>query len=52
MPFPVQLIALTGCGKESDLKLAVEAGFDLHRTKPVDLADLMAAIAVDAVKPA
>ncbi len=44
---PLRLIALTGWGQESDLKRAREAGFDLHRTKPVDLADLMAAIAAE-----
>lgn len=34
------LIALTGYGQESDRQLALEAGFDGHLTKPVDLAAL------------
>jgi len=42
---PLRLIALTGWGQEHDLTSARAAGFDEHRTKPVDLADLMAAIA-------
>jgi DNA-binding response OmpR family regulator len=44
---PLRLIALTGWGQESDLKQAREAGFDMHRTKPVNLAELMAVIAAD-----
>jgi CheY-like chemotaxis protein len=32
----VVLIALTGWGQEADKKQAMEAGFDLHLTKPVD----------------
>jgi PAS domain S-box-containing protein len=31
------LVALTGYGRESDLQLAKEAGFDAHLIKPVDL---------------
>jgi signal transduction histidine kinase/CheY-like chemotaxis protein len=31
------LIALTGYGQPEDRRLALEAGFDLHFTKPVDL---------------
>jgi signal transduction histidine kinase len=30
------LIALTGYGTEADRKMALEAGFDLHLTKPLD----------------
>jgi two-component system, chemotaxis family, CheB/CheR fusion protein len=30
------LVAITGYGREEDLKAAREAGFDLHLTKPVD----------------
>lgn len=30
------LVALTGWGQEEDRKRAVEAGFDIHMTKPVD----------------
>jgi PAS domain S-box-containing protein len=47
----IKLIALTGWGQESDLRKATEAGFDVHRTKPVNLADLMAEIAAAAVQP-
>jgi signal transduction histidine kinase/ActR/RegA family two-component response regulator len=31
------LVALTGWGKEEDRRKALEAGFDVHLTKPVDL---------------
>lgn len=31
------LIALTGYGQDEDRRLALEAGFDAHLTKPVDL---------------
>jgi CheY-like chemotaxis protein len=34
------LIAATGYGQEEDLRLAVEAGFDHHLTKPVNFARL------------
>jgi CheY-like chemotaxis protein len=33
----IQLIALTGWGQDSDRRRALEAGFDHHLTKPVDL---------------
>jgi PAS domain S-box-containing protein len=33
---PITLVALTGWGQESDRRLAMEAGFDYHLTKPVD----------------
>jgi len=35
-----KLIALTGFGQESDRMLALEAGFDEHLVKPIDLARL------------
>jgi CheY-like chemotaxis protein len=38
--YGVLLIALTGYGRDEDLRLAKEAGFDQHMTKPVDLAVL------------
>jgi two-component system CheB/CheR fusion protein len=41
---PDLLIALTGYGQEKDVALAMEAGFDLHLTKPVDLEELVAII--------
>jgi CheY-like chemotaxis protein len=33
----MQLIALTGWGQDTDRQRALEAGFDFHLTKPVDL---------------
>jgi PAS domain S-box-containing protein len=33
---PTLLVALTGWGSEEDKKRSIEAGFDLHLTKPVD----------------
>jgi CheY-like chemotaxis protein len=36
----VRLIAVTGYGQESDRRRALEAGFDEHLVKPVDLARL------------
>ena len=38
------LIAATGWGQESDEREAVEAGFDAHMTKPVDLRKLSAVV--------
>jgi two-component system CheB/CheR fusion protein len=38
------LIAVTGWGQESDERKAVEAGFDAHMTKPVDLRKLGAVL--------
>lgn len=35
------IAALTGWGQDSDRKLATQAGFDLHLTKPVDLERLV-----------
>ena len=37
----VRLVALTGYGQESDRRRALEAGFDAHLVKPVDLNLLM-----------
>ena len=36
----VALIALTGWGQPDDLRQALEAGFDVHVTKPVDIAEI------------
>ena len=44
------LVALTGWGQEEDKRRAIEAGFDLHFTKPVsptDLEKLMAGLQDD-----
>jgi two-component system, sensor histidine kinase len=38
------LIALTGYGQESDRRRAVEAGFDLHLVKPIDIDRLLEVI--------
>jgi DNA-binding response OmpR family regulator len=40
----VLLIAVTGWGSEEDVERALEAGFDVHVTKPADPADLIALI--------
>ena len=34
------LIAVTGYGQEADERRALEAGFDMHMTKPIDLKEL------------
>ncbi len=36
----VALVALTGWGAESDRRRALDAGFDVHLTKPVDRAEI------------
>jgi len=36
------LVALTGYGRESDLRATAEAGFDVHLTKPLDPDELFA----------
>jgi PAS domain S-box-containing protein len=41
---PLLLIAITGWGQQEDLRKAKAAGFDFHFTKPVDVAQLLAAI--------
>lgn len=46
----VQLVALTGWGADEDRRRAMEAGFDHHLTKPVDLAiveDLLRRLATE-----
>ncbi len=42
------LIALSGYGREEDQKRAREAGFHLHLTKPVDIANLRRVLAMHA----
>jgi hypothetical protein len=44
------LVAVTGYGQEEDRQHAREAGFDLHVTKPVDLADLWRLLAAMPVR--
>jgi two-component system, chemotaxis family, CheB/CheR fusion protein len=38
------LIAATGWGQDADAREALEAGFDAHMTKPVDLRKLSAMV--------
>ena len=42
----IQLVALTGWGQADDRQRAVDAGFDAHFVKPVDIAELQAYCAV------
>jgi two-component system, sensor histidine kinase len=44
---PLRLIALTGYGQAEDRRKALDAGFDLHLTKPVDPDHLRDVIAGD-----
>jgi CheY-like chemotaxis protein len=44
----MMLIALTGYGRPEDRERARAAGFDAHLTKPIDLADLAAALSGNA----
>jgi PAS domain S-box-containing protein len=46
----MKLIALTGWGQESDKRRAIDAGFDLHFTKPIDIAQMQALIAEGALE--
>jgi signal transduction histidine kinase len=48
----IRLIALTGYGLAEDQRRVLEAGFDLHMVKPVDLATLLARLAEPAVQSA
>lgn len=41
----IRLIALTGYGLAEDQRRVLEAGFDLHMVKPVDIATLLARLA-------
>jgi signal transduction histidine kinase len=47
----IRLIALTGYGLADDRQRVLDAGFDLHLVKPVDMEQLMAAMG-DATTPA
>jgi signal transduction histidine kinase/HAMP domain-containing protein len=40
----VQLVAITGWGQPSDKENALAAGFDIHMTKPVDIARLISVV--------
>ncbi|WP_162150287.1 response regulator [Asticcacaulis sp. AC460] len=41
----IYVVALTGYGREADQRRALEAGFDLHLTKPIDFNTLRKALA-------
>jgi PAS domain S-box-containing protein len=40
----IPAIALTGYASQNDVDTAIAAGFDLHLSKPIDLAELVAAV--------
>jgi CheY-like chemotaxis protein len=48
----MRIIALTGYGREADLALAREAGFDMHLTKPIAFADLEKLLAAPSLRSA
>jgi CheY-like chemotaxis protein len=39
------LVAVAGCGQPEDRGRNLAAGFDLHATRPIDMAQLLATIA-------
>jgi signal transduction histidine kinase/CheY-like chemotaxis protein len=47
----VGAVALTGCARPQDQSRALEAGFNLHLTKPVEATDLIRAVATVAARP-
>ena len=47
----VMLVAMTGLGRDDDRRRAAKAGFDAHRTKPVDYDDLCRLINARRAKP-
>jgi CheY-like chemotaxis protein len=47
----IRLIALTGYGLEEDQRRVLEAGFDLHLVKPVDVNTLLEQLAAPALRP-
>jgi CheY-like chemotaxis protein len=46
----VRLVAMTGFGLEKDRRKAIEAGFDAHLVKPVDVGALMTVLANEETK--
>src|SRR5262249_20611583 len=50
-PDKLRLIAITGYGQDSDRRRALEAGFDLHLVKPVDLDTVLHELAVEGGGP-
>jgi CheY-like chemotaxis protein len=47
----IRLIALTGYGLEEDQRRVLEAGFDLHLVKPVELNALLEQLTTPALRP-
>jgi len=47
----VMLVAITGWGQPDDRRRALEAGFDAHRTKPIDYDDLCQLLETRASRP-
>jgi CheY-like chemotaxis protein len=45
------LVALTGVGSEEDRHLCLEAGFDVHLTKPIDFPELQRLLATRCPRP-
>ena len=43
----MRFIALTGYGQAEDVRQAIEAGFDAHLTKPINLDQLIALMTGD-----
>jgi CheY-like chemotaxis protein len=37
---PIKAVAITGFGRDEDIRRSKEAGFDFHLVKPVDLQEL------------
>lgn len=46
------LIAVSGLGQDEDKRRAMDAGFDVHFTKPVDIQALIARLAAAAERDA
>jgi PAS domain S-box-containing protein len=47
----LRLVAVTGYGRDTDLQLAKEAGFDQHMVKPVDPAKVLALLSAPPTPP-
>jgi len=39
------LVAVTGWGQDDDRRRAIDAGFDFHLVKPIDVAEVQAILA-------
>ena len=47
----IKLVAMTGYGQESDIRLAQEAGFDSHQVKPINFAKVSELLATMLPRP-